>query len=111
MEKTPHLFDLGSIAEVPTHEFPEQLLRNFVFADRIADEGERAHVVLLGRDKERSPVEEWVGRCLAEDVEVTFSRLSWEQIYGALPTRDSSVATLRRYLEEKSYSLRRAFTL
>ena len=109
--KAPHLFNLDRIAEVPPCEFPEQLLRNVAFADRVAREGERAHVVLLVREKELTPVEEWVLRCLSDQATTTFSRLSWEQIYRALPEADASVTKLRSYFEDKSHSLRRAFNL
>lgn len=109
-EKSPWLFNLDECGEVPPHEFPEQLLRNIVFADRVAHEGERAHVVLLTREKESTPVEDWLGRCLSEDAEVTFSRLSWEAIYRALPD-DPALSTLRHYLDGKSYALRRAFNV
>jgi hypothetical protein len=109
--KAPHLFNCDEIREVPPNEFPEQLLRNIVFADRIACDGERAHVVLLAREKELTPVEKWLRRCLAARPEAVFSRLSWETIYGALPAGEQSLARVRAYLESKSYSLRPAFKL
>ena len=109
-EKAPHLFDRDEVRNVPRREFPEQLLRNIVFADGVASEGERAHVVLLAREQELTPVEQWLDRCLSDEAEVTFSRLSWEQIYRALP-RVPALATLRSYFEGKSYSLRPAFAL
>jgi hypothetical protein len=71
---------------------------------------ERAHVVLLPREKELTPVEQWLSRCLSEEAQVTISRLSWEQIYRALPD-DPALANLRHYFAEKSYSLRRAFAV
>src|SRR5437867_4321252 len=38
------------LAKIKQKEFPEQLLRNIVFADRVRQHtGERAHVVLLAR--------------------------------------------------------------
>ena len=53
----------------------------------------------------------WVEACLAESCAVAASVMSWEQIYRALPTADDRVAPLRAYLEAKSHSLRRAFSL
>ena len=107
----PSLFDLKGMGGVPSGEFPEQLLRNMVFADLIRTEGEQAHVVALGRENDRTPIEEWVVPCLAVDCPITISRLSWEQIYHALPTNAPDLAALRGYLEDKSYSLRPAFNL
>jgi hypothetical protein len=99
------------LAKIEREEFPEQLLRNIVFADRLRQEtGEHAHVVLLARAKEETKVEDRVARCLTADADVTFSRLSWEQVYKALPS-DPKLATLRHYLENKSYRLQRAFEL
>jgi hypothetical protein len=66
---------------------------------------------LLARKREITPVEDWLADCLAEDALVTVSRLTWEEIYTALPGHDPSLATLRSYMEGKSYSLRRAFDL
>ena len=80
------------------------------FADHVRTKGERAHVVLLAREKELVPVEDWLGRCLVSDVSVTFSRLSWEQIYRAL-IDVPELHALRCYFERKSYSLRPAFKL
>lgn len=109
-KQAPHLFNLAELEAISHKEFPEQLLRNIVFADRIAAEGERAHVVLLAREKELTSVDRWLRRCLAADGRVSFSRLSWEQLYRALPV-ERALAPLRRYLEEKSYALGRAFDL
>jgi Restriction Endonuclease associating with ARP len=111
--KAPHLIDLDKIANagLPPHKFPEQLLRNAVFASWIAAKtDERAHVVLLARRQEITPVEDWLADCLTDDARVTVSRLSWEEIYAALPPQ-SSLATLRSYLEGKTHSLRPAFEL
>jgi hypothetical protein len=107
----PLLFDLEQIANVRHREFPEQLLRNMVFAHLIRAKGELAHVVALGRAKDKTPIEEWVAACLASDCPVTTSRMSWEQIYRALPADSAELAPLRSYVENKSYALRPAFSL
>lgn len=107
----PFLFDLDHISAVPHHEFPEQLLRNVLFADAVRADGERAHVVALGRAEDKTPVDEWVSACLRPDCPVTTSVMSWEQIYAALPADSVRLASLRSYLENKSYALRRAFSL
>jgi hypothetical protein len=54
----------------------------------VRSKGERAHVVLLAREKEFTPVEAWLTRCVSDRANVTFSRLSWEAIYRALPADD-----------------------
>jgi hypothetical protein len=110
-DRASGLIDLDGIADVglPPNKFPEQLLRNAVFASWVARRtGEEAHVVLLAREREMTPVEEWFDRCVAEDAGVTLSRLSWEEIYQALSDHEA-LGMLRAYLEGKSYGLRRAF--
>lgn len=65
-DKAPHLINLDKIAdlELPAERFPEQLLRNAVFADWIAARtDEEAHVVLLARKRELTPVEDWLADC------------------------------------------------
>ena len=107
----PSLFDLEQMSVVRHREFPEQLLRNMVFADLIRADGERAHVIALGRAKDTTPIEAWISACLRSDCPVATSRMSWEQIYAALPTDSAQLGSLRSYLENKSYALRPAFAL
>jgi hypothetical protein len=104
------LFDIDRLAAAKPREFPEQLLRNMIFAELIRG-GENAHVVALGRKKDQTPIATWVEACLAESCAVATSVMTWEQIYHALPPADERVAPLRAYLENKSHSLRPAFDL
>lgn len=108
--KVPSLFALDRISGLSHAEFPEQLLRNVVFANQIAEPGERAHVVLLTREKDVTPVDTWIRNCLSDACETTFSRLTWEAVYQSLPD-DPALGLLRRYFESKSYGLRQAFAL
>jgi hypothetical protein len=71
----------------------------------------KAHVVALGREKDPTPTSAWCAACVASGCTVTTSVMSWEQIYGALPTGDGLLAELLGYLEAKSHSLRPAFNL
>jgi hypothetical protein len=80
-------------------------------SDLFREEGERAYVVALGRKKDKTPIEKWLEACLAFECPVNASRMSWEQIYRALPSESEELAPLRSYFENKSYSLRRAFNL
>jgi hypothetical protein len=107
-EHSPSLFDVQAIAQIDPHQFPEQFLRNMVFADRVRGPGERAHVVALVRQLDSTPIVDWIGRCLTSDCEATYSRATWEEIYRALPP-DPALRLLRSYFENKSYSLRPAF--
>ncbi len=108
---SPTLFDLGSIAEVEHSQFPEQILRNVVFADLIRADDELAHVVALGRGGDPTPINDWVSACLSFDCSVSISHLTWEEIYKALPSESEELSKLRDYFEQKSYRLRRAFAL
>jgi hypothetical protein len=107
----PHargFLDVDAGRGLPSSEFPEQILRNMVFADLIRKDGEAAVVALLARRKELSPVDEWLARCFVDDPSVAFARVTWEQIYRALAADDPPLQRLRIYLEQKSYGLRRA---
>jgi hypothetical protein len=106
----PSLFDRERLATAVPRKFPEQLLRNMVFADLIRG-GENAHVVALGRERDRTPIAAWVAACLADGCAVSTSVVSWEQVYRALLPTGTEVARLRDYLEAKSHSLRPAFNL
>jgi hypothetical protein len=104
------LFDVDALAAAKPREFPAQLLRNMVFAELIRGD-EKAHVVALGREKDKTPIAAWVSACLADGCPVSTSVMSWEQIYRALPLAGAEVGRLRAYLEAKSHSLRPAFSL
>jgi hypothetical protein len=108
--QAPTLFDREYLAAVAPTQFPEQLLRNVVFAELIRG-GEEAHVVALGRELDRTPIAAWVAGCLADSCAVSTSVMAWEQIYRALPLAGSEIARLRDYFEAKSHSLRPAFNL
>jgi hypothetical protein len=110
-EHAPTLFDVDRISEVTHGEFPEQLLRNMVFADLLRDEGEESHVIALGREEDKTRIEQWLDACLASDCPVGAKRLTWEQIYRTLPPSSGDLAALRSYFENKSYSMRPAFNL
>ena len=105
------LFDLERMKEIKHGHFPEQLLRNMLFADSIRGPHEWAHVVALGRKGDKTPISDWISACLASDCTVTTSQLTWEEIYQALPSEFDALSNLRRYFERKNYALRPAFDL
>ena len=107
----PGLFDDDAIRRARPRDFPHELLTTIAFAHRLKAEGEQAVVVALSRESERAGVEKWVGRCLAETADVGFRRVTWESLYRALDPAEPKLATLRSYLENKSYGLRPAFAL
>lgn len=107
----PTLFDLRRIAKVKHGNFPEQLLRNIVFADLVRGDNEPAHVVALGRKRDKTAISDWLSACLAAECTVSTSHLTWEEIYKALLSDSDGLSNLRGYFEQKSYSLRRAFDL
>jgi hypothetical protein len=107
----PDLFDSEVLGEVRYTEFPEQILRNLVFAELICPQDEQPVVVLLTREQESGPGKALVSRCLRKTARVHFLDASWEQIYRLLPEETPELAPLRDYLEGKSYRLARAFVL
>jgi hypothetical protein len=110
-DHAPSVFDVEQLAQATHKQFPEQLLRNAVFANLIRSGDERAHVVSLGREKDPTPIERWLEAFLLPDSPARVTRLSWEQIYRALPRENGRLSALRTYFENKSFSLRPAFSL
>jgi Restriction Endonuclease associating with ARP len=106
----PNLFDEETIRSRALSTFPEQLLRNVAFAHCLAKAGDKATVVALVRERDRTAIEEWAGGCMMSDAPVRVVRRSWESLHAALPA-DAKVGRLRNYLEDKSVNLRRAFSI
>lgn len=95
-------------------DVPEQILRNVAFANAICERDERAVVLSLTRQGDsRAPgIKQRVGRFLASDCRVAFKQATWEAIYRTLPIDHNPVACrLRRYLANKTISLKPAFEL
>ena len=105
------VFDRDALARVEGRAFPEQILRNLVFAHRLARRGERAAVVALSRERDCAKTEALARDCLRENAPISFHTASWERLYHALPREDQRLDALRRYLEAKSVGLLRAFDL
>jgi hypothetical protein len=59
----PELLDREGLAQVAGKEFPEQVLRNLVFAHRLQGAGQNAVVMALVRERERALAENLVRRC------------------------------------------------
>lgn len=106
----PDLFDSGALKKADAKTFPEQLLRNVAVARLMCDAGEQAYVVALVRRGKDSKIEERVQAYLSDKSAVGIGRATWEDIFDALPS-GGELETLRRYLENKSVGLRRAFHL
>ena len=79
------IFNLEEIAEVLPKNFPEQVLRNMVFAYLIRGDDEEAAVISLGREKDPTPIAQWLDRCVDSDCPVGFSVNSWEEILSSTP--------------------------
>jgi hypothetical protein len=111
--RCPGLFDEDAIRNVPPAEFPEQILRNVAFASLLARPGESATVVALVRERESQHCVAHAQRCMRVSASVSVVRATWERIYAALPATadEPALGPLRRYMETKSFRLRKAFAL
>ena len=87
-----------------------QLCRNVVFAQRLAAEGETPMVVNLVRQNEEAGVVERFAPHLAHDRPVGFRRATWEGLYRLPLMSGGDAAPLRRYFENKTSKLKKAFT-
>lgn len=93
----------------PREKVLQQLLRNIIFAQWLADEGETPFVVNLVRASDESNVSERFAAHLAADSPVGFRRATWENLF-QLPLMSTDRAKpLRCYLENKTNKLARAF--
>ena len=107
-ESCKDIFIWDALDEAEAADVPEQLLRNAAYAHYLADEDERAVVVALVREGDRTPIEARFRRFCTDTVE--FRRATWESIYRVLADA-SKFSALRAYFENKTLNLRPAFRL
>ena len=88
----------------------QQLVRNVIFAQWLAEDGEIPFVVNLVRDTEERNVAERMAFHLASNGPVKFLRATWENLL-QLPFRSNkkTAAPLTHYFENKTNKLARAF--
>lgn len=107
----PGLFDEERIRTTRLRDLPPLLLRTLAVAHSLRADGERAAVIALVRESDTADLERRIDRCLADTADVMFHRVTWESLYRALDPADLALASLRDYLENKSFGLRPAFSL
>ena len=104
----PDIFDRVALEAADPSQIPEQLLRNIGVATKLQGSGEVARVVTLVRQRDGLELEKRVARFLKNPRLVEFRRVTWEQLYEALPAM-SKLQPLREFMTKKSFSFRRAF--
>ena len=87
----------------------QQLVRNVIFAQWLAEGEEKPFVVNLVRESEKVNVVEQMTNHLAAQGPVRFSRATWEELSKLPLLSHENAATLRHYLENKTNKLARAF--
>jgi hypothetical protein len=87
-DPTPGLFDTGALKSANHETFPEQLLRNVAIAHAVRENGARAIVVALVRQRYANAVTEWGAHYVAPDAPVATRSVTWEQLYAALAAVD-----------------------
>jgi len=97
------------IAEQPPGQVLQQLVRNVIFAQRLAEEGESQFVVNLVRATEEREVGERLAAHLAADSPVCFRRCTWEGLFLLPLLSREDAKPLRHYLENKANRLAKAF--
>jgi len=89
----------------------QQLVRNVVFAQWLAELREQPWVVNLVRDTEEREIEQRMASHLHAELPVQFRRCTWEAI-AKLPVMDEERAVpLKNYLQNKTIGLKKAFSL
>ncbi len=97
------------IAKQTPENVLEQLCRNAIFARWLAAKGERPIVVNLVRKMSANDEEKFRNH-LSSD-RILFFRRTWEELYGLPIIAIEKATTLRRYFENKTLNLSRAFEL
>ena len=87
----------------------QQLLRNIIFAQWLAEDGEVPVVVNLVRAREEPEVGEQLMAHLAADSPVSFRRCAWEGLFQLPVLSREEARPLKRYLENKTNRLATAF--
>ena len=97
------------IAEQPPGQVLQQLVRNVIFAQRLAEEGEIPLVVNLVRAPEEREVRERLTAHLAPGSPVCFRRCTWEGLFQLPILSREDAKPLMRYFENKTIGLAKAF--
>lgn len=87
----------------------QQLLRNVIFAQRLAEAGEVPFVVNLVRATDELTIVERLTDHLAVDSPVSFRRCTWEALFELPLLSAEDAKPLRHYLDNKTNKLARAF--
>jgi hypothetical protein len=87
----------------------EQLCRNTIFGHWLAEPGEKLFVINLVSSDLEKEVEHEFGLHLA-DVDTTFRRITWESLLSVSACESAAAEPLKRYMANKTHSLRPAFT-
>lgn len=95
------------IVEQSAENILEQLCRNVIFAQRLAEKNEQPFVINLVREQAVND-EENFRRHLSKS-EITFYRRTWEDLYNLPVISTEPASNLRRYLKNKSLKLSPAF--
>ena len=107
----PDPLDRDWIEAQPTDAVYQQLVRNVVFAQWLAGPHERAWVVNLVRDTEEREIEQRMACHLHAERPVQFRRRTWEALAGLPVVGDERAVMLKKYLENKTLGLKKAFSL
>ena len=97
------------IEEQPPEHVLQQLVRNVIFAQWLAEDGEVPFVVNLVRATDETNVEERMTNHLAANGPVRFRRATWEGLSQLPLMAQQDAAPLRHYLKNKTNKLTRAF--
>jgi hypothetical protein len=109
-EGRPDPLDRAWIEAQPYDRVLQQLVRNIVFAQWLAADGEEPWVVNLVRGAEELDVEQRITPHLAPGHPVRFRRRTWEDLCRLPVVAEPRAGPLRQYLDNKTIGLVKAFT-
>lgn len=99
------------IEEQPPGKVLQQLVRNVIFAQWLAEDGAVPHVVNLVRATEETDVSERMAAHLGPNGPVSFHRATWEDLYRLPVLSGDDAKPLRQYLGNKTNRLAKAFQI
>jgi hypothetical protein len=107
----PDPLNREQIESLPAGQVLQQLVRNVVFAQWLAEKGEVPYVVNLVCEKSEQDIEQRFGTHLAADSPVKFRRVTWEELYGLPVVATDRADRLKCYMQNKTSGLRKAFAV
>jgi len=103
--------DRAAMAGMQREQVLEQLCRNVVFSNYLAQGNEQAFVVNLVRRAAETDIKERMDRHLCSEAQARFRRIAWEDLARLPSMQRPEAAPLKNYMRTKTVKLQPAFNI